>query len=78
MRHAWLTRVYQVAALGFDVSSYTTAVNLHAGVLESTEFRILTPPLHVEKGIILTSYLPEGENEVILNEVLKLVDAILA
>jgi hypothetical protein len=47
-------------------------------VLESTEFRIPTPPLHVEKGIILTSYLPEGENEGILNEVLKLVDAILA
>lgn len=77
-RHAWLTRIYQVAAPSFDVSSYTAAVNLHAVVLESTEIWIPTPPLHAEKGIILTSYLPEGENEGILNEVLELVDVILA
>lgn len=77
-RHSWLTRIYHVAAPSFNVSSYITAVNLHAGVLESTEIWIPTPPLRVEKGIILTSYLPEGENEGIFNEVLKLVDAILA
>lgn len=77
-RHALLTRIYQVAAPSFSVSSYTATVNLHAGVLESTEIWIPTPPLHVGKGIILTSYLPEGENEGILNEVLELVDAILA
>jgi hypothetical protein len=47
-------------------------------VLESTEIWIPTPPKKEKKGIILTSYLPEGENEGILNEVLKLVDVILA
>lgn len=53
----------QAVAPRFDVSSYTTALNLHAGVLESTEIWIPTQPLHVEKGIILTSYLPVGGNE---------------
>jgi hypothetical protein len=36
-----------------------------------------TPPPHVGKGIILTSYLPEGEDEGIYKEALKLADAVL-
>lgn len=56
---------------------HITAVNLHAQVLESTQIWAAAPPFHVGKGVILTSYLPEGEDEGIYNKVLKLVDATL-